>query len=102
MAAFLVLSCLTAAVLAVGILWVNKQKSPKRRPISLLFAAAFVTVVCNALAVNVHTEWAASFFYVLYYIAGDWILVLMCCCLLFFSHISDRCLRRLRCIAADI
>ena len=84
MAAFLVLSCLTAAVLAGGILWVNKQKSPKRRPISLLFAAAFVTVVCNALAVNVHTEWAASFFYVLYYIAGDWILVLI----LFLTGVS--------------
>ncbi len=74
---FGIVSCLVAIGLVSGIIYLYKKEDPDRRLISRLMVSAIFAVLGNGLAVNMQTEWAASFFYMLYFVAADWLVFLL-------------------------
>lgn len=72
---FFTLSCLLAAVLLAGILYLRKNHHVMRRSIQNLFAMAAVTILCNAIAVLTRSESISALAHGLYYAATDWLVI---------------------------
>lgn len=83
---FFVLSCLLSIGLLVGAVMINKYEHEVRRSIQYLFAAALVTIMCNALAVIAVDEWMATLFHGLYFAATDWLVITL---LNYAKHYTD-------------
>lgn len=72
---FFALSCLLAVGLAVGTGKINQYVNPMRRPLQVLFVAAALTVMFNAIAVVSPNGTVATLFYGLYFASADWLVL---------------------------
>ncbi len=72
---FFLVSCVLAVGLVVGTVKINQYVNPMRRPLQLLFFAATLTVMFNAVAVVSSSKAVATFFYGLYFASADWLVI---------------------------
>ena len=72
---FFLVSCVLAVGLVVGIAKINEYMNPMRKPLQLLFSAAALTVMFNAIAVVAPNETVATLFYGLYFASADWLVL---------------------------
>lgn len=72
---FFVVSCLITAGLVAGIVKMIRHTSPLKLTLQRLFLVAAVTVMCNAVAIVVPGEGAATLFYGLYFAFADWLVI---------------------------
>lgn len=74
---FFILSCLLAAGLLAGTVFMNRYGHSVRRHIQELFVAASATILFNAFAVMVRDEWLATLLHGLYFAATDWLVIML-------------------------
>lgn len=72
---FFLVSCVLAIGLVVGIVKINEYENPLSKPLQLLFLAAALTVMFNAVAVVVPGKTVAMLFYGLYFASADWLVI---------------------------
>lgn len=75
--AFSILSCLMAAAMIIGVIFVKKYNHPARRAVQYLFVAAVGSILCNAFAVLADNEWVSALFQGMYLTSNLWLVVML-------------------------